>query len=211
MTEFSALSIADGRSDPADSVLIAESRRVPERFGTLFERHAAEIHGYAARRLGIRAADDVMAETFLVAFRHRGRYDLSRDSARPWLYGIATNLIARHRRAEARAYRALARTGAIPEPASESFADEAIERVTAVGVRSLLAGALARLHSRDRDVLLLIAWADLTYDQVSESLGIPIGTVRSRLHRARSQVRQALRDLDPAHEAIIQEGNHHHG
>lgn len=209
MTEFSALTTADSRPDPADSVLIAESRRTPERFGTLFERHAADIHGYAARRLGVRAADDLMAETFLIAFRHRGRYDLSRDSARPWLYGIATNLIARHRRSEARAYRALARSGAAPDPPAESVADDAIERVTAVGVRPLLAGALARLQPRDRDVLLLIAWADLTYDQVGESLGIPIGTVRSRLHRARSQVRQALRDLDPSREAIFNEGNHH--
>jgi RNA polymerase sigma factor (sigma-70 family) len=209
MTEFSALSTTSSRSDPADSVLIAESRRTPELFGVLFERHAADIHAYAARRLGVPAADDLMAETFLIAFRHRGRYDQSRGSARPWLYGIATNLIARHRRAEARAYRALARTGA--DPLAESFADDAIARVTATGVRSLLAEALAGLQPRDRDVLLLIAWADLTYDQVSESPGIPIGTVRSRLHRARSQVREALRDLDPAHEAILKEGTQRNG
>jgi RNA polymerase sigma factor (sigma-70 family) len=209
MTESSALTATGSRSDPADSELIAESRRTPELFGRVFERHAADIHGYAARRLGVPAADDLMAETFLIAFRHRGRYDVSRDNARPWLYGIATNLIARHRRSEARAYRALARTGT--DPVAESFADDAIERMTATSARSLLAGALARLQPRDRDVLLLIAWADLTYDQVSESLGIPIGTVRSRLHRARSQVREALRDLDPAREALLGEGNHPNG
>jgi RNA polymerase sigma-70 factor (ECF subfamily) len=209
MTEFSALSTTSSRSDAADSVLIAQSRRTPELFGVLFERHAADIHAYAARRLGVPAADDLMAETFLIAFRHRGRYDQSRGSARPWLYGIATNLIARHRRAEARAYRALARTGT--DPLAESFADDAIARVTAAGVRPLLAEALAGLQPRDRDVLLLIAWADLTYDQVSESLGIPIGTVRSRLHRARSQVREALRDLDPAREAILNEGTQRNG
>jgi RNA polymerase sigma-70 factor (ECF subfamily) len=209
MTEFTALRTMDTRSDPPDCVLIAESRRVPERFGVLFERHATEIHGYAARRLGVPAADDLMAETFLVAFRRRDHYDLSRDSARPWLYGIATNLIARHRRSEARAYQALARTGT--DPVAESFADDAIERVTAAGVRPLLAGALARLQPRDRDVLLLIAWAGLTYDEIGESLSIPVGTVRSRLHRARNQVRQALRDLDPAHESFLGEGNHCHG
>jgi RNA polymerase sigma factor (sigma-70 family) len=150
----------------------------------------------------------VMAETFLAAFRHRAGYDLSRQSARPWLYGIATRLIARHRRAEARAYSALARTGV--DPVTESFADEVITRVTALDARAQLAGALARLKSGDRDVLLLIAWADMTYEEVSESLGIPIGTVRSRLHRARAQVRQSLgAHPDPAADTAHKEDKHH--
>jgi Sigma-70 region 2 len=78
MTDSSALSTTtDGMSEPADSVLIAQSRDAPEQFGMLFQRHAAQIHAYAARRLGEPIADDVMAETFLAAFRHRARYDLS--------------------------------------------------------------------------------------------------------------------------------------
>jgi len=210
MTETSALIAAGagGGPEPVDSVLIAGSHRAPERFGMLFRRHAAEIHGYAARRLGVSAADDVVAETFLVAFRLRARYDQSRENARPWLYGIATNLIAHHRRAEARSYQALVRTGV--DPVAESFADDAVARVSAAGSWPLVAGALARLRPEDRDVLLLVASADLTYDQVSEALSVPVGTVRSRLHRARSQVRQALRELDPARRSTEeQEGNHH--
>ena len=208
MTDSSALGMTtDSISEPADSVLIAQSRDAPEQFGLLFRRHAAQIHAYAARRLGEPVADDVMAETFLAAFRHRARYDLSRQSARPWLYGIATRLIARHRRAEARAYSALARTGV--DPVTESFADEVITRVTALGARTQLAGALARLKTGDRDVLLLIAWADLTYEEVGESLGIPVGTVRSRLHRARAQVRQALAAYpDPATDSAHQDTAH---
>lgn len=205
MTDSSALGLStDSMSEPADSVLIAQSRDAPEQFGLLFQRHAAQIHAYAARRLGEPIADDVMAETFLAAFRHRDRYDVSRQSARPWLYGIATRLIARHRRAEARAYSALARTGV--DPVTESFTDEVISRVAALDKRTQLAGALARLKTGDRDVLLLVAWADLTYEEVSESLGIPVGTVRSRLHRARAQVRQSLgTHADTAH----QEDKHH--
>jgi RNA polymerase sigma-70 factor (ECF subfamily) len=210
MKKPGAVGTPDGGSpDPVDSVLIAESRQAPERFGILFRRHSAEIHRYAARRLGMSAADDVMAETFLVAFRRRGHYDQSRENARPWLYGIATNLIARQRRAEARSYRALAKTGL--DPVADSFADIAVERIAALAARPLLARALARLRPGDRDVLLLVAWADLTYDQTSEALGIPTGTVRSRLHRARAQVRQELEGLDLADGAVKEQKGNHHG
>jgi RNA polymerase sigma-70 factor, ECF subfamily len=71
------------RGQPDDAGLIAESCRAPERFGVVFDRHAAAIHGYIARRLGRDAADDLVAETFLVAFRQRGRYDPDQPSARP--------------------------------------------------------------------------------------------------------------------------------
>src|SRR3989440_6231746 len=100
------------RGQPDDDAgLIAESCHVPERFGAVFDRHAASIHGYIARRLGRDAADDLVAEVFLVAFRQRGGYDTGQPSARPWLYGIATRLISRRRRGEVRLFRALAPTG----------------------------------------------------------------------------------------------------
>jgi RNA polymerase sigma-70 factor (ECF subfamily) len=207
MRALNAVNIYESRSEPADSALIAESRKFPEQFGALFRRHATEIHRYAARRLGVPAADDVMAETFLAAFRRREHYDVSRPDARPWLYGIATNLIARHRRSEARAYRALAKSGT--DPVAESFTDNAIRRVAARDAWPLLGESLARLKPADRDVLLLVAWADLTDEEISEALTIPVGTVRSRLRRARAQVREALRDLDPGGEKIWQEGKHH--
>ncbi|WP_233414964.1 RNA polymerase sigma factor, partial [Streptomyces sp. N35] len=144
---------------------------------------------------GAGAADDLTAETFLAAFRTRSRYDLSRDNARPWLYGIAANLIGKQRRAEIRGLRALARTGT--DPVAESWVDRADSRVVAQSAHAPLAGALAGLSAGDRHVLLLVAWADLSYPEVAEALGIPLGTVRSRLNRARRKVRSAL-GADPA-------------
>ncbi|MEP7022882.1 MAG: sigma factor, partial [Actinomycetota bacterium] len=92
-----------------DATLITGSLRAPERFGVLFDRHAPVIYRYIARRLGRDAADDLLAEVFLAAFQRRGRYDATRPDARPWLYGIASRLIGRHRRDEVRFFRAIAR------------------------------------------------------------------------------------------------------
>jgi RNA polymerase sigma factor (sigma-70 family) len=178
-----------------DAAVIEQSWHEPEAFAELYDRHAGLIHRYVTRRLGDGAADDVVAETFLVGFRGRHGYDLSRSDARPWLYGIAANVIGRHRRAEARMWRALARTGA--DPPAEGHADRIDHRVSAATVRRELAGALAGLAAGDRDVLLLIAWADLSYDEVAVALDIPAGTVRSRLNRARRKVRDALGGQDP--------------
>jgi DNA-directed RNA polymerase specialized sigma24 family protein len=98
--------------DADDATVIERSWHEPERFAELYDRHAAAIHRYVSRRLGAEMADDVVAETFLAAFRWRQRYDLGRADARPWLYGIAANMIGKHRRAEIRRLRTLARTGA---------------------------------------------------------------------------------------------------
>jgi len=184
--------------DPGDAALIERSRHDPEAFARLYDRHAAPLHRYAARRLGAGAADDIVADTFLDAFRRRHRYDLSVPDARPWLYGIAANLIGKHSRAEVRMLRAYARTGADPvlaETASQT--DEADSRLASAAVRQDLAAALAALARGDRDVLLMIAWADLSYAEVATALGIPVGTVRSRLHRARARIRAALGGYDP--------------
>ncbi|WP_405141944.1 RNA polymerase sigma factor [Sphaerisporangium sp. NBC_01403] len=143
-------------------------------------------------------ADDIAAETFLKAFYCRESYDLAQRMARPWLYGIATNLIARYRRDEARFLRALCRTGVDPLP--EPMAAAVIGRVAAQEEDRRLAGALAGLSQGDRDVLLLVAWGDLAYEEVSEALGIPIGTVRSRLQRARKKAKVALGGDDPTRE-----------
>src|SRR6204780_4787312 len=113
--------------DADDATVIRLSRNEPERFTVLFRRHAPHIQRYVVRRLGTDAADDIVAETFLLAFRQRDRYDLARTDARPWLYGIATNLIGRHRRAEIRLYPALARTWDQPVP--EPFPDRGGDRV----------------------------------------------------------------------------------
>ena len=97
-----------------DAAVIEASRAEPDRFASLFDRHAPYIHRYLARRVGRQAADDLVAETFLVAFRKRAGYDRRYRDARPWLYGIATNLVAQHRREEARQFRL--RQAAGPEP-----------------------------------------------------------------------------------------------
>jgi RNA polymerase sigma-70 factor (ECF subfamily) len=185
-----------------DASLIEQSRHEPEAFAGLYDRHAAPIHRYVARRLGDQAADDLVAETFLAAFRQRTRYDLGRPDARPWLYGIAGNLIGKHRRSEIRMLRALARTGVDPVVASHTERSDA--KMSAAAASRPLAEALAGISAPDREVLLLVAWADLTYEQVAEALGIPIGTVRSRLSRARRKVREALGGVDPTipHEEL---------
>ena len=177
-----------------DAAVIARSLRSPECFGIIFDRHAPAIYRYIARRLGRDSADDLLAETFLVAFRRRGRYDGARPDARPWLYGIATRLVRRHRRDEIRFFRAIARTGA--DPVSEAFDGQIIDRVAAQAVRKELAAALARLSQAQRDVLLLVA-NGLSYTEAGLALGLPAGTVSSRLARARRIVREALAGTDP--------------
>ena len=180
--------------EACDADLIRRSEAEPEQFAALFRRHSGPLHRYVARRLGSDVAEDIVAEVFLTAFRQRHRYQPSQPDARPWLYGIATNLIGRHRRAEVRMYRALARTGA--DPVTEPFTDQVDARVTAAGTARPLAAALARLPAGHRHALLLIAWGDLTYEQAATSLGVPVGTVRSRISRARARLRQALADQD---------------
>ncbi|GAA0844080.1 RNA polymerase sigma factor [Streptosporangium amethystogenes subsp. fukuiense] len=178
-----------------DASLIERSRREPEAFAEVFHRHAPEIKRYVTRRLGVDAAEDVVADTFLVAFRGREGYDPSQPSARPWLYGIATNLIRRHRRVEVRQLRVLERTGV--DPVTVPFTERSDERLSAGAVRRSLAAALAGLPAGHRDVLLLVTWGGLTYPEAARSLGIPVGTVRSRVNRARSKVRRRLGGVDP--------------
>jgi RNA polymerase sigma factor (sigma-70 family) len=178
------------RSTETDADLIARACRSPESFAEVFDRHYQPIYAYAARRLGPDLAEDVASETFLVAFDRRSGYDLARDDARPWLYGIASNLIARHGRAEARRYKSLARAGDLGVVGPHD--DLVAGRVDAVAVRGRLARALAGLPRPVRDVLLLVAWAGLSQQEAAAALDIPAGTARSRLHRARREMRRAL-------------------
>ena len=176
--------------DATDAQVIARSQDDADAFGLLFDRYAPQLHRFVVRRLGVSAADDITADTFLIAFRSRAGFDRDRDSARPWLYGIATRLISRHRRSEARGLRAYARSG--HDPVAESWVDSADDRLVADAAGRELAAALAALAPGDRNVLLLVAWAEFSYAEVAEALGIPVGTVRSRLHRARRQSRQSF-------------------
>ena len=194
-------SLSAQRGQPDDAGLIVESCRVPERFGAVFDRHATAIHGYIARRLGRDAADDLVAETFLVAFRQRASYEPDQPSARPWLYGIATRLVSRRRREEVRFFRAIARSGIDPaaDPVAEPVADQSARRADAQALHRGLAGALAVLATADRDALLLVA-DGLSYQEAAQALGVPPGTLSSRLARARRRVRAELGGVNPADE-----------
>lgn len=174
---------------PPDSALIADAIENPASFAMIFDRHFDAIHGYLQRRVGRDLADEISAQTFLVAFDRRGRYDTARPDARPWLFGIATNLLRRDRRQELRQLRAYARTGV--DPLLDPF-DGIEAKLDAASMGRELAGALARLSAEERDVLLLYAWAELSYAEIAQTLELPVGTVRSRLSRARGRVRELL-------------------
>ncbi|MEV0129259.1 RNA polymerase sigma factor [Dactylosporangium sp. NPDC050688] len=178
------------RGPDTDADLIEQAKRAPERFTVVFDRHYRQIYAYAARRLGPDLAEDVASETFLIAFDRRGSYNSARAEVRPWLYGIASNLIARHARAETRRYKALARAFGAPD--EDDHAEEVAVRLDAMAVRGRLAEALRRLPEPVRAVLLLVAWAGLNQQEAAAALDIPPGTARSRLHRARQEMRQAL-------------------
>lgn len=177
-----------------DATVVERSRREPQLFAMIYDRHFSGIYRYVASRLGPEAAEDLAAETFLAAFCDRSRFDPARGDVRTWLYGIATNLVGMHRRAERRRYRALARAAAPPEAASEE--ERVLARVSAQVLRGRLAGVLAALPPGDRDVLLLVA-VGLSYEEVSQALSIPPGTVGSRLNRARGRVRKAFGGVNP--------------
>jgi RNA polymerase sigma-70 factor (ECF subfamily) len=179
-----------------DAMLISQSRRMPECFGVLFDRHAPALYRYVAGRLGRDGCDDLVAETFMIAFRRRDSYDPAHADARPWLYGIATKLIWRHRRDEIRHLRAVARLQADP-PLPVLVEDAVADRVTAQALRGALLAALAQLPATQRDVLLLAA-SGLTHDEIARALGIRPGTVGSRLSRGRRVLQQALGAVNPA-------------
>lgn len=157
-------------------------------FERAFEAEFEPLHGYIARRLGVSAADDLTAETFAIAFRRWGSLDPSRP-VRPWLYGVASNLIRHHWRKERRMLRAYARSGVDPALAEEEISSD---RLDARAERLALSAALAQLRHEEREVLLLHAWAELSDAEIADALSLPIGTVKSRLSRARRHVRNRL-------------------
>ncbi|RFA12833.1 RNA polymerase subunit sigma-70 [Subtercola boreus] len=170
-------------------------------FGELYDRHHALIHRYAARRVGGHAADDVMSETFLVAFERRDSFASETGDAKPWLFGIATNLLKKYLRLETKAWRGLQAADA-----ARVIEHDAIEiagiRVDAARAVKKLGSHLNRMPAADRDTLLLYAWTDLDYAGVAAALDVPIGTVRSRLNRARTSLRK-ITDTGLAHEKEV--------
>jgi RNA polymerase sigma-70 factor (ECF subfamily) len=174
----------------SDAEVISRSLADPEEFAAIFDRHFARVHRFFAWRAGREVADDLAGEVFRVAFERRSDYDVVRGDCRPWLYGIALNLLRRHQRSQGRHVRAMERASA--PPPTDGFVDEVVARVDATAMALELAATLQRLTEGERDVLLLVAWEGLTYDEVADALGVPLGTVRSRLHRGRRKVREQI-------------------
>ena len=172
-----------------DVSCIRASIERPEAFHGIFERHHDRVRRYVVSRVGPQAADDVVAEVFVAAFRGRHRFDAARGaSAAPWLLGVATNVIARHRHAERRwvAQCASEVPAALGE---EQFDAEAVQRVDAERSHRVLARSLRRLPNREREPLLLHVFGELSYEEIAAALDVPLGTVASRINRGRGRLR----------------------
>jgi RNA polymerase sigma-70 factor (ECF subfamily) len=173
---------------PSDAAAIALSLNEPAAFAAVFERHFSLVHRFLCARAGVDPAADLASETFAIAFRRRADYDLGRPDARPWLIGIAVNLARQARRSERRLNRALARLAGertLPQDSPEA-------RLEPRGNITTLREVLAELSQDDRDLLLLFACLEFSYEQIAETMSLPIGTVRSRINRLRGKLRGRL-------------------
>ncbi|MCL2418293.1 MAG: sigma-70 family RNA polymerase sigma factor [Conexibacteraceae bacterium] len=175
-------------TETSDSAAIERSLRDPKEFSSVFDRHWPAIHAYCTSRAAA-AGEDIAAEVFRLAFDRRSRFDRRFDDARPWLYGIATNLLRHHFRSTQRGDRAGRRVQALAELETSV---QPIEQLEAQMLGPRLAAALQSLPEADREALLLFAWAELDYKEIARALDIPVGTVRSRIHRARARVREQI-------------------
>ena len=192
-------------TDPrSDADILARTAEEPELFAIVFDRHFGTIHRYLERRIGRDGADELSAEVFRIAFERRDRFRPVHQSALPWLYGLATNLLLKHWRRERRNMHALARLHSDGDAGDDL--GRADDRLTAGAARALLLQALAALPARDRDVVVLVAWEELNYEEVAAALGIPPGTVRSRLNRARRLLRERLEPKGLAADYEREEG-----
>ena len=142
---------------------------------------------YLVRRVGVDEAESLLGDVFRVAFEKRATYDGERPNARPWLYGIATNLLAHHRRSEGAAYRRDRAAARRAQPPGDDPADQVVDRLDAEALWPHVADAVARLPEGERDALLLFVWEELSYDEIAAALDVPVGTVRSRLNRGRAE------------------------
>ncbi len=172
------------RRSLTDGELLAQSSTTADVFHEVFDRHFKAVHRYLARRVGRDRADDLASQTFTVAFTRRATFRTDALDARPWLLGIATNLLMNERRAEQRSLELVGRIQAQPVAPVAGLADDELDHE--------VAAALAELGPEQRDVLLLFAWGELSYEEIAVALAIPVGTVRSRMSRARGYLRRRL-------------------
>jgi RNA polymerase sigma factor (sigma-70 family) len=176
---------------------VAKAPPTPERFGELFEEHADAVYNFCFRRLADWAmAEDMTSAVFLEAWRRRDRVDLVDQPPLPWLLGVATNLMRNHRRSLRRARAALDRFHA--SASAPDFGDELADRLDAEGQMRAVHQRIGSLAPQEREALELCVWAELSYTDAARALGVPVGTVRSRLSRARARLRELLDDDDAA-------------
>ena len=175
------------RMDEPDSTVIEDSLEAPEAFGILFDRHGAVLLRFLTRRVNPSEAEGLLGEVFRIAFERRAHFDRERESSRPWLYGIAANVVAKHQRSEARRLRATARVAARPV-LSDDPVEQALPAIDARTRWSRVADAVSGLPAPEREAILLFVWEELSYQEIADVLDVPVGTIRSRLNRARARL-----------------------
>lgn len=166
-----------------------------ETFVAVFDQHHAEIHRFLQRRLGVEGADDLTSEVFLRAFRARSHFDDTRGSLRAWLFGIALNVSRERARAterRLRAYWSAALDPTVPVAQPPQVAD-----VRSLPSADAVRAAVDRLPEVYREPLLLFTWEGLAYEEIATALGVPVGTIRSRLSRARQRLSEDLGASSP--------------
>lgn len=162
-----------------DAELLCRSGTDPAAFGDVYERHGVAVRRYVVSRVGVANGEDLAAEVFIRAFRTRDKCRAEHGSARPWLLGIANNVIGDHRRIELRRLATLERLLVDQREAAAQ---------TDVGLTPEVIHALRRLPASHRDTLLLMVWGELSRDEVAAALGVPVGTVNSRIARVRKRL-----------------------
>ena len=197
------------RNSRSDAELIEASLQRPAEFGRVFERHWDAVFRFFERRLGPGPSEDLASEVFRIAFERRMSYEVGDStSCRPWLYGIAANLTLKERRRFARHLAAVDRIALLGAADGDDHATEVVARVDSEETWSRLQAALVVLDDTNRDMLLLVAWEGLSYAEVAETFGVPLGTVRSRLHRARARLRTLVDTAAaPVTDAATQENS----
>jgi RNA polymerase sigma factor (sigma-70 family) len=183
-------------SNSSDAEALARSAVEPSAFAILYERHHIAVRRYVARRVGSEVGDDLASEVFTRAFRGRERCRAEQASVLPWLLGVANHVIADHHRTEQRRLKALQRLAATA-PQLIEHEDRALS--------AELVRELRRLSGEDRDALLLVVWGELSYEEAATALRVPIGTVSSRIARARRALAVAVDPLERRRSAELRE------
>lgn len=179
----------------SDAQVIESSLDEPDAFGLIFERYRDDVFAFVAKRLGRQVAVDITADVFLRALRIRSTYDLSRPNARPWLYGIASNLIgdSLRKRSVRRRHRTTAATRLLA-PVSDPY-DQALSDIRSRQLGPAITSALGELAEPQRAALILFAVDGLSYPEIAEHLDVALGTVKSRVSRAKQDMRSRLSRL----------------